>query len=131
MPARERDRGRPTTDGPPGVPPSRRNPNRIRSLLGAFCMGNFQGFDRNDGAGYRLLTDFVIEIDPVNPQIASQLIQAMIRYKRFNEHRQALMKAELERLIQAEGCSDNTYEVLSRALGGVIQRPSTECGHHN
>jgi len=95
---------------------NRRNPNRIRSLLGAFAMGNFQGFHRSDGAGYRLLADFVIELDPVNPQIASQLIQAMIRYKRFDEHRQALMKAELERVIQAEGCSDNTYEVVSRAF---------------
>ncbi len=96
---------------------NRRNPNRIRSLIGAFAMANFEAFHRADGEGYRLLADFVIELDPVNPQIASRLVQAMIRYKRFDAQRQALMKAELERVSRATGCSDNTYEVVSRALG--------------
>ncbi|MDZ7748367.1 MAG: aminopeptidase N C-terminal domain-containing protein [Halofilum sp. (in: g-proteobacteria)] len=95
---------------------NRRNPNRIRSLVGAFAMGNFRGFHRADGAGYRLLADFVIELDPVNPQIASRLVQAMIRWRRFDEDRQALMKEQLQRVMQAQECSENTYEVVSRAL---------------
>ncbi len=95
---------------------NRRNPNRIRSLIGAFAMGNFEGFHRTDGEGYRLLTDFVIELDPMNPQIASSLVRGMIRWRRFDAYRQDLLKEELWRVISADSCSENTYEVVSRAL---------------
>ena len=96
---------------------NRRNPNRIRSLIGAFAMANFEGFHRADGEGYRLLADFVIELDPVNPQIASRLVQAMIRWRRFDEERRGLLREQLERVMQAEACSANTREVVGRALG--------------
>jgi aminopeptidase N len=95
----------------------RRNPNRIRALIGAFAMGNFPAFHAADGSGYRLLADFVIELDAHNPMIASRLIQAMIRWHRFDEQRQTLMKDELQRVLDSEHCSDNTYEVVARALG--------------
>ncbi|MDN3518663.1 aminopeptidase N [Aquisalimonas lutea] len=94
----------------------RHNPNRIRALVGAFAMGNFRAFHAADGRGYRLLADFVMELDPVNPQIASGLVQAMIRWRRFDARRQGLMKAQLERVQQLPGCSDNTREVVDRAL---------------
>lgn len=73
-------------------------------------------FHSADGSGYRFLADFVIELDPVNPQIASRLVQAMIRWHRFDADRQAKMKEQLQRVMQAETCTDNTYEVVSRAL---------------
>ncbi|MDZ7788166.1 MAG: aminopeptidase N [Halofilum sp. (in: g-proteobacteria)] len=96
---------------------NRRNPNRIRSLIGAFAMANFEGFHRADGEGYRLLADFVIELDPVNPQIASRLVQAMIRWRRFDGVRQNALEMELRRVMSASSCSENTYEVVSRAVG--------------
>jgi aminopeptidase N len=96
---------------------SRRNPNRIRSLIGAFAMGNFEGFHRADGEGYKLLADFVIELDPINPQIASRLVQAMIRWRRFDKPRQGMLMEQLQRVIAVKGCSENTYEVVTRALG--------------
>jgi len=95
---------------------NKRNPNRIRSLIGAFAMGNFEAFHKADGSGYKLLADFVIELDPVNPQIASRLVQAMIRWKRFDETRQGMIKEQLQRVMSAEGCSANTREVVSRAV---------------
>ncbi|MDX1610380.1 MAG: aminopeptidase N, partial [Halofilum sp. (in: g-proteobacteria)] len=96
---------------------TRKNPNRIRALIGAFCMGNFVRFHAADGSGYKLLTDFVIELDPVNPQIASRLVQAMIRWKRFDGARQEKIKKFLEQAISSSACSQNTYEVVSRSLG--------------
>jgi len=95
---------------------NRRNPNRVRSLIGAFAMGNFQGFHRADGEGYKLLADFVIELDPVNPQIASRLVQAMIRWRRFDAGRQQSLTDQLRRMISADTCSENTYEIISRAM---------------
>jgi aminopeptidase N len=95
---------------------NRRNPNRIRSLIGAFAMGNFEGFHRADGEGYRLLADFVIELDPINPQIASQLVQAMIRWRRFDGPRRDTMADELERVNTNPNISANTAEIIDRSL---------------
>ena len=98
---------------------NRRNPNRIRALIGAFAMGNFEGFHRAGGEGYKLLADFVIELDPVNPQIASRLVQAMIRWRRYDQGRQDMIKTELERVRASDVASDNTLEVVGRALDTV------------
>ncbi len=38
-----------------------RNPNRVRSLVGAFCAGNPVRFHAPDGAGYRFLADQVLD----------------------------------------------------------------------
>lgn len=69
-----------------------------------------------DGSGYKLLVDFVIELNPVNPQIASRLVQAMIRWHRFNETRQNYMRKQLQKILATKSCSQNTYEVITRAL---------------
>jgi aminopeptidase N len=89
----------------------------VRSLIGAFCPGNPVRFHGADGAGYRFLADRVLELDPLNPQIASRLLRALIRWRRFDPGRQALMRAELERVLGSETLSRDSYEVASRALG--------------
>ena len=50
-----------------------KNPNRLRALIGAFAMGNPAGFHAADGSGYRLLVDWLIRLDPVNPQTTARL----------------------------------------------------------
>src|SRR5690606_13421472 len=39
-----------------------RNPNKIRSVVGAFCNSNAVGFHALDGSGYRFLADQVISL---------------------------------------------------------------------
>ena len=74
-----------------------KNPNRARSLLGHFGMANAAHFHRPDGAGYRFLTDHLIEMDSLNPQIASRLITPLLKWKSLEPARRALMKAEIGR----------------------------------
>jgi aminopeptidase N len=95
---------------------SLRNPNRVRSLVGAFCTGNPVRFHAADGRGYRFLADRVLELDPLNPQIASRLLRSLIRWRRFDQRRQGLMRAELERVLATEPLSKDAFEVASRAL---------------
>ena len=95
---------------------SLRNPNRVRSLVGAFCTGNPVRFHAGDGGGYRFLADRVLELDPLNPQIASRLLRSLIRWRRFDPTRQGLMRAELERVLATEPLSKDAFEVASRAL---------------
>ncbi|MGJ7458035.1 aminopeptidase N [Halomonas sp. RA08-2] len=94
---------------------SLKNPNKVRALIGTFAAQNRVNFHRIDGAGYCLLADVVIELNRLNPEIAARLITPLTRWARFDETRQDLMKAELER-IRAEKLSPNVYEVVEKAL---------------
>jgi aminopeptidase N len=91
------------------------NPNRVRSVIGAFSY-NQRWFHRADGAGYALLADQIIALDPINPQTAAKMVPPLGRWRRFDEARQALMKAELERIAGASGISKDVYEQASKSL---------------
>jgi aminopeptidase N len=92
------------------------NPNRVRALIGAFATANPTGFHRPDGAGYRLLADRVLEIDPRNPQVASRLAQSFGRWRRYDRSRQERMRAELERILAAPKLSRDVFEIASKSL---------------
>jgi aminopeptidase N len=94
---------------------SLKNPNKVRALLGAFAQ-NRVNFHRLDGAGYALLADAVIELNRLNPEIAARLMTPLTRWRRFDDTRQALMQAELERIKQ-EPLSANVFEMVEKALG--------------
>ena len=92
-----------------------RNPNKVRALIGAFS-GNQVRFHDAGGAGYRFLADRVIELDPVNPQVAARLMGAFSRWRKFDAARQELMKAELERILATPKLSKDVYEIASKTL---------------
>jgi aminopeptidase N len=92
------------------------NPNRVRALLGAFCSANPVCFHDRDGRGYSMLGRYVEKLDSTNPQIASRLLSPMTRWKRYDEHSQARMKAELERLMALPHLSRDVYELVSKSL---------------
>jgi aminopeptidase N len=94
----------------------RKNPNRVRSLISAFAQGNQVRFHDSSGAGYALLADEVIAIDPNNPTTAARLVQPLCAWRRQDAARQALMQHELERVLAAPNLSKNTYEMVSKSL---------------
>ena len=91
------------------------NPNRLRSLVGAFA-ANQRWFHAADGEGYRLLADQLIAVDRMNPQSAARLAVPLGRWRRFDAGRAALMRAELERIMATPGMSKDVLEMASRAL---------------
>jgi aminopeptidase N len=93
------------------------NPNRVRALYGAFT-GNQAAFHQADGAGYKLIADLVIALDARNPQTAARLIPPLGRWKRFDEARGAMMRAELERILAQPGLSRDVTEQASKSLLG-------------
>jgi aminopeptidase N len=94
---------------------SLKNPNRIRSLVGAFCAGNQVRFHAVDGTGYRFLSDMVLSLDG-NPQVAARMVSSFNAWRRFDAARQQRMKAELERVLAHKPLSDDVFEIVSRAL---------------
>ncbi len=93
------------------------NPNRVRSLYGAFA-ANQGSFHSADGRGYDLLVDLIIALDPKNPQTAARMIPPLGRWKRFDEGRAAMMRAGLERVLATPGLSRDTTEQASKSLSG-------------
>jgi len=91
------------------------NPNRVRSLISAFAVGNPVSLHREKGRGYRLLADYVLTLDSKNPQIAARLIGPLTRWQRFVPENAQLMKAELERIAKAD-VSPDVYEIVSKSL---------------
>ncbi len=98
-----------------------KNPNRVRALLGAYVGRNQVRFHDRDGRGYKLLADTVLELDRMNPQVASRVVSGFNQWRRFDAERRALMQAQLERILArskaTEGAlSRDVYEIVSRAL---------------
>jgi aminopeptidase N len=91
------------------------NPNRVRALLQTFGANQVR-FHGSDGGGYRMLADFVLQIDPDNPQLAARLVSQLNGYRRFDQGRQAIMRSELERISSHAGLSKDVGEIVERAL---------------
>ena len=93
-----------------------KNPNRLRSLLGAFCMSNQRWFHRKDGAGYKLLADTVIKVNSINPSTAARLMSPLRQWKRYDSTRKSLMENELKRILSEKDISNDVYEIASKSL---------------
>jgi len=92
-----------------------RNPNKVRALVGGFATQNPVNFHRLDGSGYRFLTDVVIQLNRLNPQIASRLLTPLTKWRNYIG-RSELMKAELERITREPGLSPDVFEIVTKSL---------------
>ena len=92
------------------------NPNRVRSLIGVFSQSNPLHFHAKSGEGYQFLADQIIALNTLNPQIASRMLGALTSWHRYDQGRQILMKAQLERIMMTEDISKDVYEVASKSL---------------
>ena len=92
------------------------NPNRARALLAAFAIGNPVRFHAVDGAGYALLSDYVIELDSINPQIAACLVASMSHWRRYTDANRRQMQRQLQRILSKEGLSNDVYELVEKSL---------------
>jgi aminopeptidase N len=95
-----------------------KNPNRVRSLYAAFAMNNPVGFHAADGCGYEFLTDGIIELNGINPQIAARLLTPLREWRRYTPDRQEKMKASLERILAQGDLSPDVFEIASKSLKG-------------
>jgi len=90
-------------------------PNLVRSLIGVFAR-NYKYFHSKDGHGYKFVADKIIEIDKINPQMASGLCGAFKIYDKLNETNKELMKVELSRIISTQELSKNSTEIINKIL---------------
>lgn len=90
-----------------------KNPNRFRALMGGLS-ANHAGFHQGSGAGYRFYADWLIRMDPVNPQTAARMSTAFETWPRYDAHRRALIRAELTRIAVRPDLSRDLTEMVTR-----------------
>jgi aminopeptidase N len=93
-----------------------RNPNRFRALVGAFSQGNPVRFHDPSGAGYRFLADQILAVDGLNPSVAAKLVEPLGGWRRYRPELGALMREQLQRIVEAPNLSKNVLELASKAL---------------
>ncbi len=93
------------------------NPNRVRSLVGAFVFSNPTGFNRADGAGYRFLSEEILRIDAKNPQLAARLLTSMRSWRQLEPARAELARTALVR-VEREVLSNDVRDIVDRTLKG-------------
>jgi aminopeptidase N len=92
------------------------NPNRVRSLLGAFAQANHTQFNRVDGAGYDFVADIVLKLDPKNPQVAARLMGAFRSWRALEARRRERAEATLRRVAAAPALSPDVHDIVARTL---------------
>lgn len=95
---------------------SMKNPNKVRSLIGAFASMNHIRFHEKSGEGYRFLADRIIHLNSFNPQIAARLVTPLTSWKRYDSIRKQLITRELQRILDTPKLSADVYEIVSKSL---------------
>ena len=90
-------------------------PNHAKALFGAFTR-NLEFFHKKDGSGYTLLTQFILDIDTINPHTAARMAGAFRIYPKLNPSSQDTLRPYLEKILQQEGLSANTTEIIDKIL---------------
>jgi aminopeptidase N len=92
------------------------NPNRVRSLVGAFAANHLR-FHAGDGSGYALLGETICALDKINPQVAGRMAGCFEAWRRYDPARQTLMRTQLTAMTKIDGLSPNLFEVATKMLG--------------
>jgi aminopeptidase N len=93
-----------------------KNPNKVYSLVGAFCNQNPVHFHASNGEGYEFLANVVLKLDSLNPQVAARMLGPLTQWRRFDGERQKLMKQQLETILKHKNLSSDVYELTSKSL---------------
>ena len=91
------------------------NPNKVRSLIGAFT-SNMVGFHQANGTGYKLLADRIIELNSINPQIAARLVGSFNNWRAYDKPYSTMMKTQLERIKSEPNLAKDVSEIVTKAL---------------
>ncbi len=92
------------------------NPNKVRSLIGAFCSANLVNFHNTDGSGYEFLQLQICALNSVNPQVAARLVTPLTRWKKFAQPNRQLMRDALEAIAQQSNLVKDIQEIISKSL---------------
>jgi len=92
------------------------NPNRIRALIGSFANGNQIQFNRPDGEGYQFVSNLIVDLDEVNPQVAARLLTSFSSWTMLEPNRRERAERALKRISNSAGLSTDVRDIVNRTL---------------
>ena len=92
-----------------------KNPNRVRSVIGSFSQ-NYIQFHCQDG--YELMSEVVIELDDLNPQIAARFAGIFNHWRRFVPKYSKLLELQIKSIIDRDKISKDVFEIVQSAIKG-------------
>ncbi|TOG23737.1 aminopeptidase N [Vibrio parahaemolyticus] len=95
---------------------SLKNPNRTRSLIGSFLAADPVRFHDKSGSGYQFAGEILRQLNDSNPQVASRMIDPLLKFRKYDEARQAMIRAELEKLKAMDNLAKDLFEKVTKAL---------------
>lgn len=97
-----------------------KNPNKVQALIAGFCVGNPVRFHATSGAGYEFLTEIVLQLNKLNPQVAARMLNPLSQWQKFTVDRQKLMCAQLLRIKQTDNLSLDVLELVTKTLDNYV-----------
>jgi aminopeptidase N len=95
----------------------RTNPNRMRTLIGAFATSNPTGFHRLDGTSQAFFADQIIAFDAINPQVAARMLTALRSWRAFEPRRREQLRSAIARIASTKTLSRDCADIANRMLG--------------
>jgi aminopeptidase N len=92
-----------------------KNPNRVRSVIGSFSQNTSQFHCQE---GYELLSEVIIELDELNPQIAARFAGIFNHWRRFAPRYSELQEIQIQSIIDREKISKDVFEIVQSAISG-------------
>ncbi len=90
-------------------------PNIVRVLFRTFTE-NHINFHAKDGSGYDFIAQMVVEMDDINPNVASMLTKSFMVFDKVMPEMKAPMRQALLKIRNKENLSQNTMEIVDRIL---------------
>lgn len=92
------------------------NPNKVRALMGSFAFYNVQGFHAIDGSGYEYVTNYLMQLDKINSQVAARIVTPLTQWQLHTSERQVQMVKQLRRLLDQRNLSKDLFEKVSKSV---------------
>jgi aminopeptidase N len=92
-----------------------KNPNRVRSVIGSFSQNTSQFHCQE---GYQLLSDVIVELDGLNPQIAARFASIFNHWRRFTPKYSELQEMQIKSITDRDKISKDVYEIVQSAISG-------------
>ncbi len=89
----------------------------VVALWFPFATRNRSVFHHPSGRGYRVFVDELGELMPTSSGTAVRLVGDLLQFQRFDAHRSALLRVELERMADMQGMPDFAVGILRHLLG--------------
>ncbi|MFT7697743.1 MAG: aminopeptidase N [Reinekea sp.] len=91
------------------------NPNKVRSVLGGFTQ-NFKAFHDVQGEGYNFISEQIVALNAINPQVAARFVGVFERWRKFAPERSAAMHSALTAVLETESLSPDVLELVQKTL---------------